>query len=857
MTLGRGTRLGAYEIVAPIGAGGMGEVYRARDVRLDRDVAIKVLPAQLTDDPVALARFEREAKAVAALSHPAILAIFDFGSAADVAYAVTELLEGETLRARLASGPLPVRKVVDYAVQIAEGLGAAHEKGIVHRDLKPENLFLTNTGRAKILDFGLARHAVALHPEDTSSPTLSRHTEPGTVLGTVGYMSPEQVRGLPADQRSDIFSFGAVLYEMLTGHRAFKGDSAAETMHAILKSDPPDLLESNQSLPPELDRIVRHCLEKRPEQRFQSAYDVAFDLQALSASTGATISLAPRGAIGRKRVLGAAALLAAGVAVGAVVDRALRVPQSAEPPTYHRLTFGRGTLVNARFAPDGNTVVYHAAWRDEPMEVFTARLDSRESRPLGLRDAILLAVSSTSELAVGLGARDPVLCVATLARVPLAGGSPREVLEKVSCADWSPDGTELAVVRVLEESQRVEFPIGRVLYETRGIITHLRVSPRGDWLAFIEHPITGHLGSGSLVAVDRNGGKRTLSRSWGDIFGVAWRLDGREVWFTAGKSGEFKALRAVTLAGQERLVARLLGQIDLADIGSEGRVLLTHTSQGIELEALPPGASKERDLTWLGLSSLADLSEDGDRVLFAERPEGGTEGGFTYLRKTDGSPAVRLGQGEALALSPDGKWALARRTSPSRLVLLPTGVGEAGTLTGPELTYLGGTWFHDSRHVLFAALANGEPSRIYMQDINGGQQRAIGPPGISGLREGDFEVRVSPDGRALVAWRQNETVLLAVDGGAPRPCPGLEPGEWPIRWSSDGLSLFVGRNQGLAVQVYRVELATGRRTFLWDLAARDPAGASPPHVRLTPDGKSYAYSFSRLLEDLYLVEGLK
>ncbi len=855
MALGPGTRLGAYEIVAAIGAGGMGEVYRARDARLERDVAVKILPAQLSDDPVALARFEREAKAVAALSHPGILAIFDFGSADGIAFAVTELLTGETLRDRLAQGPLAVRKAVEYAVQIAEGLGAAHEKGIVHRDLKPENLFLTNDGRVKILDFGLARQTIVLAADDTSSPTLSRHTEPGTILGTVGYMSPEQVRGLSADARSDVFSFGAVLYEMLSGRRAFKGDSAAETMHAILKDDPPDLLETNRSLPPALERIVRHCLEKRPEQRFHSAHDVAFDLQAVSASSGTTASLAPLRAVRWKRAFGRGASLAIAAGLGALTVLTLRRTQPAESPTYRRLTFDRGTPGAARFAPDGNTIVYNAAWRGEPSEVLTTRLDSRESRPLGLPGAVLYAISSTSELAVGLGAIGPAYAsTATLARVPLAGGAPREVLAGVTWADWSPDGSELAVVHRVGDAQRVEFPLGKVLYETKAEISRLRVSPRSDWLAFLEYTVGNvSLSGGSVVVVDATGVKRVLSKDWVDLFGVAWRPDGQEVWFTAArKSGDFKALYAVTLDGKERLVSRTLGQIDLQDIGGGGRVLLTHPSIGIQLVALARGATRERDLTWLDNSFVADVSESGDLVLFSEGAEGGAEGGFVYVRKTDGSPAVRLGEGEALKLSPDGKWALARRTSPPRLVLLPIGVGEAKTLPGQGLTYLegSGNWFPDSRRVVFAA-RSADGVRSYEQPLDGGEPKAIGPVETSGIL-------VSPDAKTLLAKGSDGFVLVPVEGGEPRKCAGLESEDWPIRWSADGASIYVARFQRITTQVFRVELSGGRRVLLRELGARDPAGADySPSVTVTPDGKAYVCSFFRNLGDLYLVEGLK
>src|SRR5262245_14338639 len=282
MALSNGTRLGPYQIVAPIGAGGMGEVYRARDDRLHRDVAIKVLPEAFARDPDRRARFEREAQAIAGLSHPNILAIFDVGLDADVTYAVTELLDGETLRERLAGGPIPLRKSVEYASQIARGLSAAHDKGIVHRDLKPENVFLVADGRVKVLDFGLAR-ADATVPAGTSV-TVAAATDPGTVLGTVGYMSPEQVRAQSVDARTDIFALGAVLYEMVTGARAFQRDTPAETMTAILREDVPDLVEARADVPPALDRIVRHCLEKNPAERFRSAGDVAFALDTISGS---------------------------------------------------------------------------------------------------------------------------------------------------------------------------------------------------------------------------------------------------------------------------------------------------------------------------------------------------------------------------------------------------------------------------------------------------------------------------------------------------------------------------------------------------------------------------------------------
>ncbi len=284
MTIPAGTRLATYEILGPLGAGGMGEVYRARDRKLERDVAIKVLPQAVAADPDTLARFEREAKAVAALSHPNILSIFDFGAEAGISYTVMELLEGDTLRGKLETGPIPQKQVVDYALQVARGLSAAHGKGIVHRDLKPENLFVSRDGHLKILDFGLAKRVETI--AEMSAPTRSGHTEPGTIMGTAGYMSPEQVKGLPVDHRSDIFSFGTILYELLSGRKAFQRDTNAEMMAAIMRDEPAELSESGRNISPALDRIVKHCLEKDRDHRFQSARDIAFNLLEQSASTG-------------------------------------------------------------------------------------------------------------------------------------------------------------------------------------------------------------------------------------------------------------------------------------------------------------------------------------------------------------------------------------------------------------------------------------------------------------------------------------------------------------------------------------------------------------------------------------------
>jgi tRNA A-37 threonylcarbamoyl transferase component Bud32 len=461
MPLTPGARFGPYEILAPLGAGGMGEVYRARDSKLNRDVAIKILPEALAADPIALARFEREAQAVAALSHPNILAIHDFGRDGETAYAVMELLEGETLRARLAQGALPSRKAVELAVQIAEGLAAAHEKGIVHRDLKPENVFVTHDGRAKVLDFGLAKRADSASSPSASMQATSGHTGPGMVLGTAAYMSPEQVRGEAVDHRSDIFSFGAVLYEMLCGRQAFARETATESMTAILKEDPPEIATANPGASPALLRIVLRCLEKKPAERFQSARDLAFALQALS---GSALASGPAVAVTNWNwrrwlafgggLLAIAGALAAGVLVG-------RSKEQSGPSRITRLTFQRGQVDAARFAPDGQTIVYSASWNGSPYEVFSTRLGSTESRPLGFPASVLASVSASGEMAllrnvVPWVVGQPTSQVGMLASAPLAGGPAHDREEGIQFAEWSPDGKQLAVVRLRDGKTRLD-----------------------------------------------------------------------------------------------------------------------------------------------------------------------------------------------------------------------------------------------------------------------------------------------------------------------------------------------------------------------------------------------------------------
>jgi len=604
----------------------MGEVYRARDERLGRDVAIKVLPPSFSSDPDRLRRFAQEARAAAALNHPNILAIYDIGEWQGAPYIVSELLLGETLRQGLKNGALPARKVVDYALQVTRGLAAAHDKGIVHRDLKPENIFITEDGRAKILDFGLAKLTQPDQSDSSSeAATVQVQTDAGLVMGTAGYMSPEQVRGKVADQRSDLFSFGAILYEMVSGKRAFRGDSPADTMSAILKDEPAELSETARNVPPALERIVRHCLEKNPTQRFQSAADIAFSLEALTeistaSKSGAQAIPAPEPV--RRRwwipAIATLALVAAGVGFYVVGKRA----NPAVNVSFHRLTFRRGTIPAARFTPDGQTIVYGAALEGRPVELFTTRFDSTDSRPLGLEKSDLLGISFTGELAVALHAFhfSPFVESGTLSRMPLAGGAPRQVMDNVAWADWTPDGSDFAAVRFVDGRFQIEFPMGRSLYQPRGWASHLRFSPKGDLLAFEDHVQTGD--DGRVVIIDRQGKVKATSRFFITTQGLAWSPTGKEVWFTASNEGSARAVYAMDLSGNERLVLRIPGTLTLHDITRDGRLLLTVDNAQFGILGLGPGEKAERNLSWFDWSIVADLSPDGKSMLFFESGEG-------------------------------------------------------------------------------------------------------------------------------------------------------------------------------------------------------------------------------------------
>lgn len=859
MALAAGGRIGPYEIRALIGEGGMGEVYRAHDPRLGRDVAIKVVPAAFSGDPDRLRRFEQEARAAAALSHPNIVAIFDVVTGGDHPCVVTELLEGRTVRDALSASAISPRKAIEYGIQIGQGLAAAHEKGIVHRDLKPENLFVTSEGRVKILDFGLAKltEVAVAGAGATMVATRTIDTSPGVAIGTVGYMSPEQVRGQAVDHRTDIFSFGAVLYEMLSGTRAFRGDSTADTMSAILKEDPPELASESRPVPASVERVVRRCLEKNPAERFQSAKDLTFALDALSHAGSRSSQMAA--AIGPRRPGRTSRLVAAGlgtigivaIIAAAYVIGARRSPAQAQP-VFQQLTYRRGTVRAARFAPDGQTVVYSAAWEGRPIELFSTRPGSAESRSLEVPASNILAISPSGEMAIALDSRSlgPWNVVGTLARAQLAGGAPRSLLESITSADWSPDGQRLAVLRRQPIGMRIEYPIGNVLFDVPVAASNLRVSPDGRTVAFLDHPFGDE---GSVDVIDTATKQhRVVSSGWASIEGLAWSRDGREVWFTATKSGMLRAIWAVSLAGgPERLVLRIPRRATLQDLAADGRALVTTETLRSEVLVGAIGGGPARSLSWFDWATALSLSRDGRLLNFTESGEGAGEHYGIYIRSTDGSPAVRLADGNGSAVSPDGKWAI-MLTSAYEPRLVPTGAGEPRSVGAPAFEGVAmPSWMADSNRFLMVAREKGHRARVYVGSVSNPTVNAITPEGIAGRL-------ASPDGQWLfVRVSGGEAELYSLTGGEPRPLAAIAADEGAVAWTPDSRGLIV-RERGSLARLARYDLQLGKRTPFAELYPPDVGGViAVGEVVLTADLKQYAYNYFRNLGELIVVSGLK
>lgn len=673
MPLSSGIKLGPYEILSPVGAGGMGEVYRARDTRLGREVALKVLPESFTRDSDRLRRFEQEARAVAALNHPNILAIHDIGEHAGTPFLVSELLEGASLRVELDHGPLSPRKAADYAAQVAQGLAAAHDKGIIHRDLKPENIFITREGRAKILDFGLAKLAPGGETASAGVTLTSSPTEAGMVMGTAGYMAPEQVRGSTVDSRTDIFAFGAVLYEMLSGQRAFRRNTAAETMTAILREDPPELSEMAHPVSPGMERIVLRCLEKQPEQRFQSAKDLAFALEALTGTTvksGAAAAIAdqPR----RRPWLGIAAASALSLLLGAAIVWFLR-PGPAAPPTFTRLSFHQGEVVVARFAPE------------------------------------------------------------------------------------------------------------------------------------------------------------------------------------AAETGEQYCIHAVTLSGKQRTVYCGMSPTLIHDIAPGGRVLVSAEEHRVSMAMVEHGSAEERSLNWLDDPYAPIISTDGSEILFTDQSEHSGQSYSVYTRKTDGSPAVRIGGGGfGTSLSADGKWALVVLPADPRIQVVPVGAGQTRVLQWDGIVPRWAFLFPDGQHILIETSPTAPNQGVYLADLTGSAPKLL----VAGIVN---TWTVSPDGKTFLGQRKDQAILYSIADKSEKPISGMQANERPIGWAVDSEHIFLQTVNDIGITLSRLDLETGRREPWQVIQPKDRIGLLPMHtpVGITPDGRRMVFAYGTQLGQLYSTEGLK
>ena len=852
-----GRRLGPYEILSIIGAGGMGEVYLARDTRLQRDVAIKCLPPHVASDPAARARLEREARLLATLNHPNVAAIYGVEEADGVIGLVLELIDGPTLAERA----FPVGEALGIARQIADALEAAHEKAIIHRDLKPANIKITPAGMVKVLDFGLAK-AIAPDSLPGSNDVTRGGTRAGAILGTAAYMSPEQARGKPLDRRTDTWAFGCVVYELMTRRAAFAAESDTDSLVKVLESDP-DWTVLPEDTPEPIRRMLKRCLEKDVTVRLRDIADARLEIvEALSADPAA----GGVGPSGIKRRPWAAAIAALTLAAAPAADSYFvgRGAAAPSPGVITRLTFRQGNIGKARFAPDGQSVVYSASWDGEPFRLYSTQLGSAQSRAIELPPADLLALSRQGQLALSVArpAVDGWEPHGTLAVTALAGGAPREVYTDVVGADWSPDGRTMAIVRRVGSGAQLEFPVGKVMHEANTILPP-RISPDGQRVCFFAGAAYGELWIAEL-----GGSASPLAKDLGRGGHCAWTSDGREIWAESEGGAMHMTLEAFDLAGRRRTVASYTGMIQIEDIAPDGKVLIA--AGVLRFSAYGSSGNTEQDLTVFDATRLFGLSADGRQALLWDNSPG-ARNERVFVRHLDGTPPIPLGPGAAAALTPDGKWAAVigngvsnerirnkltifpTRAGSARTIDLPIDIEPAGTATGradwSRRTY---DFSADGRRLLIpSGRADGRPPRVYVYDLPGNSMKAITPEGIAG------PAALSPDGRFVALNRGSQVVIHSVDDGSERTLPGEPEAGQVAAWSAEGSSLFVIEQIDVVARVFRRDIASGKREFVRDVRAQSPAGTTSFEVFVSRNGQAYAYTNMIRLANVYVIEGLR
>jgi serine/threonine protein kinase len=853
--------------MSAIGAGGMGQVYRARDTRLNRDVAIKVLPELFALDPDRRARFEREAQAVAALSHPNILAIHDFGSAGSLTYAVMELLDGETLRERLTSGPLPIRKAVDYAVQIVRGLSAAHDKGIVHRDLKPENIFITSDSHVKILDFGLARHVLA---PSSSDQTVSVATEPGIVMGSAGYMSPEQVRGANVDHRSDLFAFGAVLYEMLTGRRAFGRDTAAETMTAILKEDPPDLAESGRAIPPAIDDVIRHCLEKRPEERFQSARDLGFALQHVDSGSVPVITKN----LTNRRVPALLGLAGAAVVAVAAFMWGRWMAPAAPSNEWRNASFKQVTVTQdpeswPALSPDGKSVVFAGAASGNS-DIYVQRVGGHnatnltpdspdiDDQPAFSPDGSLIAFHSTR------GGGGIFVMGST-------GESVRRVADSGFNPAWSPDGRSLAIadttfevpqsrpgfgklrVVALADGSRRDLPTGDAVQPSW--------SPDGSRIAYWSVQAGGRRdiftiaadGSGAPVAVTDD-----AALDWNPV----WSHDGRHLYFSSDRGGTMSIWRVPIdqrsgrVGGEPESIVVPASTAGSLSLSHDGRTMLYATAAmqtTLFVAPYDPGASVigPPQVLIAGAQQIdyIDVSPDGKWVVFgtADRQED------LFLLRTDGTGFRQLTDDEyrdrGPRWSPDGSRLMfySNRTGPYNLWSIRPDGSRLEIVARSSQGLIRPAWAPDGRRVMAKNFDRGslimvdleKPIEQRVQELKGSETLGLIPQAWS------------PDGRFVVAALESgakapSLFMVTPEGQVRQMAVGSATWEGALAWLPDSSGVLFGAG-GTGINL--LDARTGK---VRQVAARPRVDI--PALALSRDGRTIVFTEMRMAGDLWIME---
>ena len=862
VALSSGYRLGPYEILGPLGAGGMGEVYEARDLRLKRILAIKVLPEAFSAEPERLRRFEREARAASALNHPSILSVYDVGIEGSVSYIAMEHVDGQTLRDLLRLGPLPLRKVLEIAVAIAEGLCAAHEAGIVHRDVKPANVMVSRQGFVKILDFGVAKIAHD-EPRAVDSDTTTASV-PGKLLGTVAYMSPEQARGDAVDFRSDQFSLGSVLYEVVSCRRAFSGGTEADTLAAILQQEPEPLARIAPHVPAPLRWVIERCLAKAPADRYAATRDLARELGNLKERLS-EISTVPESAppLPRSRwrvAAGAAALL---LAVAAALSW---IPARSTPSTrevdFRRLTLRQGAVYRALFVPNSNAILYTASWEGGPARSYLTLPDSKSlDRSLDAEMQVPMAYAEDgSEALVLLGRSRPgINAFGRLAWWPALGGRPRVVMEEAGWSDLARRARFLAVVAQegTERTLEIRDAAGgkqRTLFRTTGGISYVRISPDEKHVAFIHHPSRmDDAGEVRVVAADGGSESRAISPRFLRCAGMDWHPPTGAVWVSATRENMYRtSLWAADLSGQIRLLYSFPDYFILSDISDRGEALVISGTGGASLHLSAPGAPM-RDYTWLGSTIVTDISPDAKSLLFTDGGPAMEWTAGTWVRPLDGTDAVRIGDGDAYGkFSPDGKWVVTASrpaSAPPQLVLMPAAGGEVRQITSSAVAHADPS-FLDAQTLLFVR-SDGQRREVWRMAVDGTQARSLGAAGC------DAPV-ADPAGRSFLCiggTRRNAIVVHPLDGAPERRIFDL-PGSALFlyaRWTISGKEILAVTNEG------RLLTLSPESGLLRDEGIALPRGSGSGALlsaAFSPDAKVRAYSTQHFSSRLYLCRGL-